>query len=363
MVSAGKSSSPGEEERLAALLSEINKGSGTGFMRLGDRPVEAVDTFGSGSIALDEALGVGGIPRGRIIEIYGPESSGKTSLALHATGNAQRKGLRAAFIDAEHAFDPGLAMDLGVDVPNLYFYQPDSGDDALRKADRLVKSGLFGVITIDSVAALVPEAELKGEIGDTHVGLMARMMSQGLRMLTGPAATTGTTLIFINQLREKVGVFFGNSETQPGGKALKFYSTVRLDVRRIQTIKKGDEAVGSRVRIKVVKNKLSPPFKLAEVDYLFGEGISRTAELVELGAERGVIKKAGNIYRFDGSVKAFNGKDQARQHLRDNPEAADAVEKLVRAAPPASRAPARRGRDEGLTDSDSPPPWDEESSG
>lgn len=343
---------------MAALLADINKGREFGLMRLGDKPAQGVETFSSGSIALDEALGVGGIARGRIIEIYGPESSGKTSMALHATGNAQRKGLRAAFIDAEHAFDPLLAADLGVDVPNLYFYQPDSGEDALQKVDRLVASGLFGVITIDSVAALVPEAELKGEIGDTHVALMARMMSQGLRKLNGPAAITGTTLIFINQLREKVGVFFGNSETQPGGKALKFYATVRLDVRRLQTIKDGNDAVGSRVRVKVVKNKLSPPFKAAEFDYLFGEGISHGSELLDLGVERKVLVKSGAWYVLNGT-QIGQGKEKARKWLADHPDEAAELEKLIRAAPPVSSAPRKR---EAALEMDGPAPWEEEQS-
>jgi recombination protein RecA len=342
------------------LVADIDRAYGPGtLMRLGDNPLEAPDVFSSGSIGLDEVLGVGGIPRGRIIEIYGPESSGKTSIALHATGNAQRKGLRAAFIDAEHALDPEWAAVLGVNTEDLFVSQPDSGDQALKVTARLVSSGLFGVVTVDSVAALVPEAELKGEIGDTHVGLQARMMSQGLRMLTGPAADTGTTVIFINQLREKVGVFFGNSETQPGGKALKFYSTIRLDVRRIATLKSGDRATGSRVRVRVVKNKLSPPFGVAEFDFNFGVGISHEAELVDLAVERRIVKKSGAWYTYEGT-QLGQGKENACAWLAQHPEEAGKVEAAVRAAPPAVKA-ARKGRgDEGGIAMEGPAPWEED---
>jgi recombination protein RecA len=349
-----------DDEALASLYAEIDKQHGKGtLMRLGDNPLEVPDTFSSGSIGLDDALGVGGIPRGRIIEIYGPESSGKTSIALHATGNAQRKGLRAAFVDAEHALDPSWAAVLGVDTDNLHVSQPDSGDQALQVVSKLVKSGLFGVVTVDSVAALVPEAELKGEIGDTHVAMQARMMSQGLRMITGPAAATGTTVIFINQLREKVGVFFGSSETQPGGKALKFYATIRLDVRRVQTLKSGDRATGSRVKVKVVKNKLSPPFRTAEFDFVFGVGISHEAELLDLAVDRGVMKKAGSHYRFPGQEQTENGKDKACAWLAEHPEEAAALEAAVHAAPPAASPGAKKGRGTGITMDDSVP-WDEE---
>ena len=358
-MTAGKSA-PRERalQSLEELQAAINKDYGKGtLMRLGDTPMEVPGTFSSGSIGLDEALGIGGIPRGRIIEIYGPESSGKTSIALHATGNAQRKGLSAAFIDAEHALDPSWAEALGVKTEDLYVSQPDSGEEALQVTARLVNSGLFGIITVDSVAALVPKAELEGAIGDSHIGLMARMMSQGLRMLTGPAAETGTTIIFINQLREKVGVFFGSSETQPGGKALKFYSTIRLDVRRIATIKSGEQATGSRVKVKVVKNKLSPPFRAAEFDFYFGIGISREAELLDLAVDRGVIRKSGAHYRLPGEDKAVQGKDKACSWLAEHPEEMAAVEAAVRAAP----APAKFGKaaaGEGIS-MEGPAPWDE----
>lgn len=347
-----------EDAELLDLVTGINGKHGAGtLMRLGDSPVKAPEVFSSGSIALDEALGVGGIPRGRIIEIYGPESSGKTSLALHATGNAQRKGLRAAFIDAEHAFDPEWAETLGVDVENVFFSQPDTGEQALQVCDKLVSSGLFGIITIDSVAALVPEAELKGEIGDVHVALVARMMSQGLRMITGAASATGTTVMFINQLREKPAVRFGPSETQPGGKALKFYATIRLDVRRIQTLKgPGDVAKGSRVKVRVVKNKLSPPFRTAEFDFLFGVGISHYGEVVDLGIERGVVRKAGAHYRFPGQDTSVQGKDKAVEWLAEHPEEAAAVEKAVREAVP--EAPVKRGKAV-LVDDEQPAPWED----
>jgi recombination protein RecA len=330
-------------------------------MRLGDNPLKVPDTISSGSIGLDEALGVGGLPCGRIIEIYGPESSGKTSLALHATGNAQRKGMRAAFIDAEHALDPVWAATLGVDTDNLFVSQPDSGDQALQVTSRLIHSGLFGIITIDSVAALVPEAELKGEIGDSHIGLAARMMSQGLRMITGAAADTGTTVIFINQLREKVGVFFGSSETQPGGKALKFYSTIRLDVRRIATLKTGDQAYGSRVKVKVMKNKLSPPFRTAEFDFIFGVGVSRDAELLDLAVDRLVIKKSGAWYIYEGT-QIGQGKDKAGAWLAEHPQERAVVEAAVLAAPPAAPKATKKGRDTGITMDDAAP-WDEGTEG
>lgn len=354
---APKANSSKNAGDLAGVLAGIDKDFGPGtVMRMGDRTLEAIETFPSGSIALDEALGIGGFPRGRIIEIYGPESSGKTSLALHATGNAQRQGLLCAFIDAEHALDPEWAQTLGVDTDNLYLSQPDSGEQALKVAHRLVNSGKVGVITIDSVAALVPEAELKGEIGDSHVGLQARMMSQGLRMLAGSCHDTGTTIIFINQLREKVGVFFGSSETQPGGKALKFYSSVRLDVRRIQTLKERDKAVGSRVRVRVVKNKCAPPFKQAEFDFMFGVGVHRERELVDLAAERGVLKKSGAFYGYE-NVSIGQGKEAAQQYLQDHPDVSAAVEAAVRAAPAVDK-PARTGkRGDGLV-MDGAAPWE-----
>jgi recombination protein RecA len=361
---AGKTAKPviTTDTGLDAVLAGIDKDFGPGtLMRLGDATLERPEVFSSGSIALDEALGIGGIARGRIVEIYGPESSGKTSLALHATGNAQRQGLRAAFIDAEHAFDPEWADTLGVDTENLYVSQPDSGEQALKVAARLVASGKFGVITVDSVAALVPEAELKGEIGDSHVGLQARMMSQGLRMLAGPCAATGTTVMFINQLREKVGVFFGSSETQPGGKALKFYASLRLDVRRIQTIKAGERPIGSKVRVKVVKNKLARPFGVAEFDFLFGEGISRNGELLDLGVDRKVVKKSGAFYTWS-SHSLGQGKEAARKYLAEHPDVAADIDRQVREATPAAPAPRTRaaaGDGEGIT-MDGPAPWDGE---
>lgn len=353
---AGKPKS--QPQDVASLMADIDKTYGPGtLMRLGDNPMEVPEVFSSGSIALDEALGVGGLPRGRIIEIYGPESSGKTSLALHATGNVQRKGLRAAFIDAEHALDPEWAAVLGVDTDNLFVSQPDSGEQALQVTAKLVSSGLFGMVTVDSVAALVPEAELRGEIGDSHIGLQARMMSQGLRMITGAAAETKTTVVFINQLREKVGVFFGNSETQPGGKALKFYSTIRLDIRRISTIKSGDRATGSRVKVKVVKNKLSPPFCIAEFDFMFGVGISREAELLDMAVERSVVKKSGAWYAYNNE-QIGQGKENAAAWLAGHPEEAAAVEAAVRAAPAPTTSRKARGADEGIT-MEGPAPWEE----
>lgn len=334
---AGKAKpKPGTDQDVAAVMAAIDKDFGAGtLMRLGDTPMTKPDVFSSGSIALDEALGIGGFPYGRIIEIYGPESSGKTSLALHASGNVQRQGKRAAVIDAEHALDPAWAAVLGVDTSDLYVSQPDTGEQALQVAERLVRSGLFGVITIDSVAALVPETELKGEIGDSHVAVVARMMSQGLRMLTGPCSDTGTSIIFINQLREKVGVFFGSSETQPGGKALKFYSSIRLDVRRIQTLKQGDKPVGSRVRVKAVKNKTARPFGVAEFDFIFDVGISRERELLDLAVDRKVVRKSGAFYSYvSGSETTAlgQGKDAAQRYLMDCPDLADEIEKQVRAA-------------------------------
>jgi recombination protein RecA len=347
------------EQKMSDLMAGMDKQFGKGaLIRFGDdTDPEPVDVVPSGSIALDEALKVGGFAAGRIVEIYGPESSGKTSLALTAMGNAQRMGKKVALIDAEHALDPEWADILGVNVDDLYLSQPDSGEKGLQIADNLVSSGLFSMVTIDSVAALVPEAELKGEIGDAHVGLQARMMSQALRILTGKAHDSGTTLVFINQLREKVGVFFGSSETQPGGKALKFYASVRLDVRRISTIKDGDQPVGSRVRVKVVKNKLGRPFQTAEFDFLFGVGISRSAELLDLGVERGALKKSGAWYVWDGQ-NIGNGKIAARGYLDANPEGFAAIEKAVRAASPVLPVAKPRASLTG----DDPPPWEEESS-
>jgi recombination protein RecA len=308
---------------MESLLSGIDKDFGKGaLIRLGDEPQEVPPVFSSGSIALDEALHIGGLPYGRIIEIFGPESSGKTSIALHAAASVQRQGRRVAFIDAEYALDPAWATILGVDTDDMYVSQPDYGEQALQLADRLVHSGQFGLIIVDSVAALTPQAELNGEVGDVHVGLMARMMSQGLRILTGPCAGTGTAIIFINQLREKVGVFFGNPETQPGGKALKFYASIRLDVRRIATLKgSGDKPVGSKVKVQVKKNKLAAPFGVAEFDFMFGEGVSRAGEMLDLGVERKVLKKSGSHYTY-GTEMLGNGKDAARRYLNEHEDIA-----------------------------------------
>jgi recombination protein RecA len=300
-------------------------------MRLGadDRPPVAV--IRTGSIALDVALGIGGLPRGRIIEIYGPESSGKTTLTLHAIANAQAGGGIAAFIDAEHALDPEYAKALGVDIDQLLVSQPDTGEQALEIADMLVRSGSVDLVVIDSVAALVPRAELEGDMGDTHVGLQARLMSQALRKLTGGLNQTGTTIIFINQLREKIGVFFGSPETTSGGKALKFYASVRLDIRRIETLKEGTEAVGNRTRVKVVKNKMAPPFKQAEFDILYGTGISREGSLIDFGVEHDIVKKSGSWYTYDGD-QLGQGKENARKYLLSNPDSASEIERKILAA-------------------------------
>jgi recombination protein RecA len=275
------------------------------------------------------ALGIGGLPKGRIVEIYGPESSGKTTLALHAIANAQRNGGIAAFIDAEHALDPEYAKALGVDIDALLVSQPDTGEQALEITDMLIRSGSIDVVVIDSVAALVPRAEIEGEMGDSHVGLQARLMSQALRKLTGALSNTNTTAIFINQLREKIGVFFGSPETTAGGKALKFYASVRLDIRRIETLKEGTDAVGNRTRVKVVKNKLASPFKQAEFDIMFGEGISREGGLIDFGVEQDIVKKSGAWYTFDGE-QLGQGKENSRRYLKDNPEMADIIEKKIR---------------------------------
>ncbi|NUR25614.1 MAG: recombinase RecA, partial [Catenulispora sp.] len=282
------------EKALDAALAQIERNFGKGsVMRLGARTAQPIDIIPTGSIALDVALGIGGLPRGRVVEVYGPESSGKTTIALHAVANAQARGGQAAFIDAEHALDPEYAKNLGVDTDALLISQPDTGEQALEIADTLIRSGALDIIVIDSVAALVPKAEIEGEMGDSHVGLQARLMSQALRKLTGVISQTNTTVIFINQLREKVGVMFGSPETTTGGRALKFYASVRLDVRRIETLKDGTEAVANRTRVKVVKNKVAPPFKQAEFDVVFGQGISREGSLIDMGVEHGFVKKAG----------------------------------------------------------------------
>src|SRR5579862_9098564 len=315
---------------LEAALLQIERQFGKGsVMRLGEETRTPVEVIPTGSIALDVALGIGGLPRGRIVEIYGPESSGKTSLALHAVANAQRKGGIAAFIDAEHALDPEYAKHLGVDTDGLLVSQPDTGEQALEIMDMLIRSGAIDCVVIDSVAALVPRAEIEGEMGDSHVGLQARLMSQALRKITGALSQTKTTAIFINQLREKVGVMFGSPETTTGGKALKFYASIRLDVRRIETLKDGTDAVGNRTKVKVVKNKMAPPFKSAEFDILYGIGISREGSLIDLGVEQGIVRKSGAWYTYEGD-QLGQGKENARTFLRDNPDLANEIEKRIK---------------------------------
>ncbi len=311
-------------------MAQIEKAHGKGaVMRLGDEVRVPIDVIPTGSIALDIALGIGGLPRGRVVEIYGPESSGKTTVALHAVASAQKAGGIAAFIDAEHALDPDYAQKLGVDTDALLVSQPDTGEQALEIADMLIRSGAIDIIVIDSVAALVPRAEIEGEMGDSHVGLQARLMSQALRKLTGAISNSGTTAIFINQLREKIGVMFGSPETTTGGKALKFYASVRLDVRRIETLKDGTDAVGNRTRVKVVKNKLAPPFKQAEFDIIYGLGISREGGLIDMGVEHGFVRKAGAWYTYEGD-QLGQGKENARSFLKDNPDLADELEKKIK---------------------------------
>lgn len=318
------------EKALDTALAQIERAHGKGsVMRLGDETRAPVSIIPTGSTALDVALGVGGLPRGRVVEIYGPEASGKTSLALHAVANAQKEGGTAAFIDAEHALDPIYAKALGVNTDELLVSQPDTGEQALEIADTLIRSGAIDIIVVDSVAALVPRAEIEGEMGDSHVGLQARLMSQALRKITGAISQSRTTAIFINQLREKIGVFFGSPETTTGGKALKFYASVRLDVRRIETLKDGTDAVGNRTRVKVVKNKVSAPFKQAEFDILYGEGISREGGLIDLGVEQGFVRKSGAWYTYEGD-QLGQGKENARKFLKDNPDLADEIEKKIK---------------------------------
>ncbi|GAA2005678.1 recombinase RecA [Microbacterium ulmi] len=323
--------SPADREKaLESALAQIDRQFGKGsVMRLGSDERAPVEVISTGSIALDVALGVGGLPRGRIIEIYGPESSGKTTLTLHAIANVQRAGGIAAFIDAEHALDPDYAQKLGVDIDQLLVSQPDTGEQALEIADMLVRSGAIDLVVIDSVAALVPKAEIEGEMGDSHVGLQARLMSQALRKLTGGLNQTNTTMIFINQLREKIGVFFGSPETTAGGKALKFYASVRLDIRRIETLKDGAEAVGNRTRVKVVKNKMAPPFKQAEFDILYGIGISREGSLIDFGVEHAIVKKSGAWYTYDGE-QLGQGKENARNFLIKNEDVAADIESKIK---------------------------------
>jgi recombination protein RecA len=318
------------DKALEVALGQIDKQFGKGsVMRLGERPYVPIEVIPTGSIALDIALGIGGLPRGRIIEIYGPESSGKTTVALHAVANAQAAGGVAAFIDAEHALDPEYARALGVDTDALLVSQPDTGEQALEIMDMLIRSGALDIIVVDSVAALVPRAEIEGEMGDSHVGLQARLMSQALRKITGALNSSGTTAIFINQLREKIGVMFGSPETTTGGKALKFYSSVRMDVRRIETLKDGGEAVGNRTRVKVVKNKVAPPFKQAEFDIVYGQGISREGSLIDVGVDQGIVRKSGAWYTYEGD-QLGQGKENSRNFLRDNPDLAEEIEKRIK---------------------------------
>ena len=319
-----------KDRALDTALAQIEKQFGKGsIMRLGEEGRVPVDIIPTGSVALDIALGIGGLPRGRVVEIYGPESSGKTTLALHAIANAQAAGGIAAFIDAEHAFDPEYAKRLGVDIDALLVSQPDTGEQALEITDMLIRSGALDLIVIDSVAALVPRAEIEGEMGDSHVGLQARLMSQALRKITGALSTNNTTAIFINQLREKIGVMFGSPETTTGGKALKFYASVRLDIRRIETLKDGTEPVGNRTRVKVVKNKVAPPFKQAEFDILYGEGISREGGILDMAVEEGFVRKSGAWYTHDGD-QLGQGKENARKFLKDNSGLTDELERQIK---------------------------------
>jgi recombination protein RecA len=321
------------KEKVKALQLTLDKlektyGKGT-IMRLGDNAIEAVDVISTGSIGLDSALGIGGLPKGRVIEIYGPESSGKTTLALHAIAESQRNGGIAAFIDAEHAFDRFYAQKLGVDVENLLVSQPDNGEQALEITENLIRSGAIDIIVIDSVAALTPKSEIEGEMGDSKMGLQARLMSQALRKLTSTISKTATCCIFINQLREKIGVMFGNPETTTGGNALKFYASVRLDIRKMAQIKEGEDAIGNRVKVKVVKNKVAPPFRKAEFDIIYGEGISRQFEIIDLATEHNVIKKSGSWFSY-GDTKLGQGRDAVKKILQDNPELADELEGKIR---------------------------------
>ena len=319
------------EKSLETALAQIDRQFGKGsVMRLGSDERAPVAVIPTGSIALDVALGIGGLPRGRIVEIYGPESSGKTTLTLHAIANAQKAGGIAAFIDAEHALDPEYAKALGVDIDALLVSQPDTGEQALEIADMLIRSGSIDLVVIDSVAALVPRAEIEGEMGDSHVGLQARLMSQALRKLTGGLSQTNTTMIFINQLREKIGVFFGSPETTAGGKALKFYASVRLDIRRIETLKEGTDAVGNRTRVKVVKNKMAPPFKQAEFDILYGTGISREGSLIDFGVEHEIVRKSGAWYTYDGD-QLGQGKENSRKYLIEHAATANEIEQKIKA--------------------------------
>ena len=326
------SAAEGKLKALQAAMSKIEKDFGKGsIMRMGDEQIEQVEVIPTGSVALDTALGVGGYPRGRIIEIYGPESSGKTTLAIHAIAEAQKQGSIAAFIDAEHAFDRFYAEKLGVDVDNLWISQPDNGEQALEIADQLIRSSAIDILVVDSVAALTPKKEIEGDMGDSAVGLQARLMSQALRKLTSTIAKTNTCCIFINQLREKIGIMFGNPETTTGGNALKFYSSVRLDIRRVTSIKDGDQVIGNQVRVKIVKNKVAPPFRKAEFEITFGEGISKIGEIVDLGVQYGIIQKSGSWFSYNGT-KLAQGRDATKAMIKDNPELAEELEGLIKNA-------------------------------
>jgi recombination protein RecA len=327
------------DKALDMALGQIERQFGKGaIMKFGDAASQKVDVISTGALSLDLALGIGGVPRGRIVEIYGPESSGKTSLSLHIVAEAQRNGGIAAFIDAEHAMDPAYAKAIGVDVDELLISQPDTGEQALEIADMLIRSGALDVLVIDSVAALVPRAEIEGEMGDTHVGLQARLMSQALRKLAGNLSKSRTTAVFINQLREKIGVMFGSPETTPGGRALKFYSSVRLDIRRIETLKDGTDGIGNRVRVKVAKNKMAPPFRKAEFDIMFGQGISREGSLLDIAVDEGVVKKSGAWYTFDDD-QLGQGRENAKKFLRENPEIAMQLQDKVYQAVGLTEAP------------------------
>ena len=319
------------KQALDMALRQIEKQFGKGsIMKLGEQEVQKIATIPSGSLALDVALGIGGYPRGRVIEIYGPESSGKTTVALHAIAEAQKQGGQAAFIDAEHALDPNYARALGVNIDELLLSQPDTGEQALEIAEALVRSGAVDIIAVDSVAALVPKAEIEGEMGDAHVGLQARLMSQALRKLSGAINKSNTTAIFINQIREKVGVMFGNPETTPGGRALKFYSSVRLEVRRAETLKQGNEMVGNRARIKVVKNKVAPPFKQAEIDIMYGEGISKEGEILDIGSDLDIVTKSGAWYSYN-KERLGQGRENAKQFLKENKDMLEEIHEAIRA--------------------------------
>jgi recombination protein RecA len=320
-----------KSKALDAALAQIERAFGKGsIMKLGQREALEIESISTGSLGLDIALGIGGLPKGRIVEIYGPESSGKTTLALHVVAEAQKKGGSCAFIDAEHALDPGYAKKLGVDIENLLISQPDAGEQALEIADTLVRSGAIDVLVIDSVAALVPKAELEGEMGDSLPGLQARLMSQALRKLTASISKSNTLVIFINQIRMKIGVMFGSPETTTGGNALKFYASVRLDIRRIGALKDKDEVIGNHTRVKVVKNKVAPPFKVVEFDIMYGEGVSKVGELIDLGEKAGVVEKSGSWFSYDGQ-RIGQGRENAKTYLREHPEAAQAIENKVRA--------------------------------